>query len=149
MTPLVNYLLLGCLALYSLVLLVEALSGKRSRTVALEGGGLVAFLVILHLTTGFPTPARAFGGFSPLSAIAIMFGSVLTGIASQYVFYRKGRFTLRSFLKPMVISPIVLLPLLGSLQGITALEPIQLISFALLSFQNGFFWQTVLEREKV
>jgi hypothetical protein len=42
----------------------------------------------------------------------------------------------------------VLLPLLGSLQGVTSFETIQIISFGILSFQNGFFWKVVLEHAK-
>jgi len=148
MTPLINYLLVGCALLYGVFLLGEAFVGGTWRRAVLEGVLLFLFIGILRLTTGFPVPVRAFGGFSPLPAIAIMFACVLAGIAARYVFSRKGRFSWRSFLKPLVISPIVLLPLLGSLQGITNLEPIQLVSFALLSFQNGFFWETVLEHAK-
>lgn len=149
MIPVINYMLLGCVLLYSALLLVAAFSGKSRRGAAWEGALLILFVATLRITTGFPAPVRAFGGFSPVAAIGIMFGSVLVGIAARYVFYRQGRYTWRSFLKPLVISPIVLLPLLGSLEGVTTLEPIQLISFAMLSFQNGFFWETVLEREKV
>ena len=145
MIPAINYILLACVLLYGVVLFVEAFAGNWRRSV-LEGTLLIVFVCALRITTGFPAPAQAFGGFSPVAAIGIMFGSVLVGTAARYVFYRQGRYTWRSFLKPLVISPIVLLPLLGSLQGIATLEPIQLISFALLSFQNGFFWETVLER---
>jgi hypothetical protein len=49
-------------------------------------------------------------------------------------------------LKPLCVSPIVLLPLLGTLQGAMTLEPIQVLSFCLLSFQNGFFWRVIFER---
>jgi hypothetical protein len=44
------------------------------------------------------------------------------------------------------ISPILLLPLIGSIQAVKSLEAIQVASFALLAFQNGFFWQVVLQR---
>jgi hypothetical protein len=40
----------------------------------------------------------------------------------------------------------VLLPLIGSIQNINELDAMQTISFALLAFQNGFFWEVVLER---
>jgi hypothetical protein len=58
----------------------------------------------------------------------------------------KGTFSWPDLLKPLCISPIVLLPLIGSVQGMKGLESMQVISFALLAFQNGFFWQVVLER---
>lgn len=148
MPPLINYMLLACVVLYAALLLGEAVLGLNRRSIAWEGALLILFVATLRVTTGFPLPVQAFGGFSPMAAVGIMFASVLVGIAARYIFYRQGRYTWRSFLKPLVISPIVLLPLLGSLQGVAALEPVQLISFALLSFQNGFFWETVIERVK-
>jgi hypothetical protein len=36
---------------------------------------------------------------------------------------------------------------IGSLQG-AALEPVQLVCFTVLAFQNGFFWQQVLRDAK-
>jgi hypothetical protein len=77
-----------------------------------------------------------------------MFVAILLGVMAQYVFYLKGQFSGLDFVKPLCISPILLLPLIGSLQSVKELEPIQLVSFALLAFQNGFFWQTVLQRTK-
>lgn len=40
----------------------------------------------------------------------------------------------------------MLLPLLGTLQDASQLEAIQVVSFCLLAFQNGFFWKVVFER---
>ena len=75
-----------------------------------------------------------------------MFGAILLGAAARYIFYFKGEFSWLDFAKPLCISPLLLLPLIGSIQATKDLEPIQLISFALLGFQNGFFWQAVLAR---
>ena len=80
-------------------------------------------------------------------AIALMFGGVLLGIAATYVFNLSGAFSWRDFAKPLVASPIILLPMIGSVQG-AELESVQLISFAILAFQNGFFWQQVLKDAK-
>jgi hypothetical protein len=75
-----------------------------------------------------------------------MFLATLLGIAARYAFYLpRGRFSWLDFLKPISISPIVLLPLLGSVTGSGSLKDIQVLSFAFLAFQNGFFWQAVLE----
>jgi len=37
-------------------------------------------------------------------------------------------------------------PLMSSVETVRELQPVQVISFALLGFQNGFFWQTLFER---
>jgi hypothetical protein len=39
----------------------------------------------------------------------------------------------------------VLLPLISSVQAAGDLKPMQIVSFTLLAFQNGFFWQAVLD----
>jgi hypothetical protein len=52
----------------------------------------------------------------------------------------EGPFILREFAKPIFVSPIVLLPLLGAVTGAT-LDALQITSFWFLSFQNGFFWK--------
>lgn len=80
--------------------------------------------------------------------VIIMFVSILFGIAARYIFYLETKFAWLDFVKPLCISPILLLPLIGSLQGEGKLEAIQTISFALLAFQNGFFWQAVLAQAR-
>jgi hypothetical protein len=109
--------------------------------------GVIA--LTLFLTTGFPFPSsrQAFGGASPLLALALMFVGVLLGIAATYVFNLTGTFSWRDLARPLVVSPLVLLPLIGSLQGAN-LEPVQLVCFTVLAFQNGFFWQQVLRDAK-
>jgi hypothetical protein len=111
---------------------------------------LVAGALALRITTGFPFPTsrQAFGGgASPLLAVALMFVGVILGIAATYVFNMTGAFSWHDFARPLVVSPLVLLPLIGSLQG-AALEPVQLVCFTVLAFQNGFFWQQVLRNAK-
>jgi uncharacterized membrane protein YesL len=110
---------------------------------------LLAIVLLLNLMTGFPASStrQAFGGTPPLLAIALMFIGVLSGIAATYIFNLSGVFSWRDFARPLVASPIVLLPLIGSVQG-AELEPIQLVSFTILAFQNGFFWQQVLKDAK-
>ena len=80
-------------------------------------------------------------------AVTLMFAGVVLGIIATYIFNMTGAFSWRDFARPLVISPLVLLPLIGSLQG-AALEPVQLVCFTILAFQNGFFWQQVLRDAK-
>jgi uncharacterized membrane protein YesL len=100
---------------------------------------LLAIVLLLNLMTGFPASStrQAFGGAPPLLAIALMFIGVLSGIAATYIFNLSGVFSWRDFARPLV----------ASVQG-AELEPIQLVSFTILAFQNGFFWQQVLKDAK-
>jgi hypothetical protein len=146
----ITLLLAACFLSYALILLIEVLRTRRWKRFLLEFLALLAVAGLLHVTTGFPEPSRtrAFGGLGPLPAISLMFPCVLLGMAARYVFYLRGTFSWLSFLRPLCISPIVLLPLLGALAGTSRVEPIQLVSFSILAFQNGFFWRVVFEQAR-
>lgn len=148
MSPLTSYVLALFITLYAIVILVEAIATRRVKPALIQLVILAAVVAVLNATTGFPRPRVAFGGASPVTAIGIMFLCTVLGVAAHYAFYLEGTFSWRSLLKPLVISPIVLLPLIGSVQGAGRVETIQLISFAILAFQNGFFWKVVLEHAK-
>jgi len=148
MSPIITYTLLIFMASYGLFIIVELLVSRAAKRFILQAAILLGVFILLNVITGFPATRQAFGGVSPLASIGIMFVCILFGIAAHYLFYLKGRFFWRSFLKPLLISPIVLLPLIGSVQGASNIESIQLISFGFLAFQNGFFWKEVLERAK-
>ena len=150
MNPFITALLLLFSGLYLILLLIEGIITRSGKRVLIEAVLLCAFLFLLNRITGFPAPSsqQAFGGVSPLTAIGLMFVCTMLGIMAHYVFYLRGKFSWRAFLKPLVISPIVFLPLVGSVQSLTGLEPIQMISFAILAFQNGFFWKEVFGRVK-
>jgi hypothetical protein len=136
-----------CVAIYIAVIVVELFRTRRWKPFVWQLLALVALLVIDALITNAILGYVAFGaGNSPAMAIVIMFLGVLAGIAARYFFYLKSAFSWADLLKPLCISPIVLLPLISSVQAVKTLETTQLISFALLAFQNGFFWQVVLER---
>lgn len=146
MIAIVTYLLIVMLGTYGLIIVVEFAFSKNAKQFLIQLAFLFIVVVLLNFTTDFPQIRRSFGGTSPLIAIGIMFLCVAFGITARYVFYLKGEFSWRALAKPLVISPIVLLPLVGSVQASADLQTIQVISLAILSFQNGFFWVTVLER---
>ncbi|PYI91203.1 MAG: hypothetical protein DME97_14740 [Verrucomicrobia bacterium] len=102
----------------------------------------------LFVTTGFPRVHTTFGGGSPILGIGIVTLCTALGILAQYIFYLKKSFSWLKMLSPLVISPIVVLPLLASIQKSGDLDTLQLISFAFLAFQNGFFWRSVMENAK-
>jgi len=148
MSPIITYLLIIFLALFGLFIIIELMVGRAVKKFVTQAAILFVVIVFLKVTTGFPATRVAFGGVTPIVAISIMFVCTLIGIAGHYFFYMKGKFAWRTFLKPLVISPIVLLPLIGSVQGTSDLEYVQMISFGILAFQNGFFWKEVLEHAK-
>jgi hypothetical protein len=50
--------------------------------------------------------------------VAIMFAATMCGIVARYLFYlQSGQFTWLDCLKPLAITPIILLPLLSSIQS--------------------------------
>lgn len=148
MSPLITYALLIALGLYGLIVLLELIVSHGVKRFVMQAAVIVAVVILLNLTMGFPETRQSFGGVSAVVAIAIMFLCTVLGIAGHYFFYRRGKFSWTSFLKPMVISPIVLLPLMGSVPGASDVQAIQLISFGFLAFQNGFFWREVVARAK-
>ncbi len=149
MSPFITYALIAFMAAYGLVLAVDLVSRRAWKPVLLQVGILGLVIVLLHLAVDFPIPRRAFGGAAPLIAVVIMLVCTILGMAAQHVFYMEDRgFSWLAFVRPIVISPIVLLPLLGSVLGTPQLTNIQLVSFGFLAFQNGFFWKVVLERAK-
>jgi hypothetical protein len=139
----INSGLILCLALAGFLAVLDYFRRPSWRRTSMYGLaiGLISIGLIL------PTDRQAFGVASPILALGLMFTGVLSGIAATYVFNLSGPFSWRDFARPMVVSPLILLPLIGSLQGAT-LEPLQLICFTALAFQNGFFWQQVLRDAK-
>jgi hypothetical protein len=151
MPALINYALIACLAIALLLAVLDHVRRPSWHRFLIYVLGLGVIAGALFLTTGFPFPSsrRAFGGggASQLLALALMFVGMVLGIAATYVFNLTGTFSWRDLARPLVVSPLVLLPLIGSLQGAN-LEPVQLVCFTVLAFQNGFFWQQVLRDAK-
>jgi hypothetical protein len=143
----ISHILRICAAIYLLAIAVEFARTRRVRRFIWQIAVLLILIVLDGLITNAVTGRVSFGeGTSSGRVVLVMFVCVLLGIAARYVFYLKGAFAWLEFVKPLCISPIVILPLIGSVQGVKNLETMQIISFALLAFQNGFFWQVVLER---
>ena len=136
-----------CVAAYLIVILADLLRSRNFRRFALELLPLIALVIVDVFIASEVSGYLSFGaGTSPGRVIVIMFAAILSGVAARYIFYLNTKFSWLDFAKPLCISPILLLPLIGSVQGATDLQPMQVVSFALLAFQNGFFWQVVLER---
>ena len=130
----------ACAGLYLLVIIIEWWQSRNFLRFSLELLPLLGLIVIdlflASATAGYIT----FGADnSSLYVVLLMFIAILLGVSARYVFYLKGKFAWLDFCKPLCLSPLLLLPLIGSLQSIKSFEPIQIVSFVLLAFQNGFF----------
>jgi len=121
--------------------------GGSSRRAVAELLGLLLFLLLLSVATGFPTPVeqRAFGGSAAEWALSLIALGTVLGMAANYFFYLR-RFSLWSFLRPFFVSPIIILPLLGTLDQTASYGLVQLVSIFIIAFQNGFFWRTIFEK---
>jgi len=145
----ISELLKICAGFYLLVILADGIRSRSPNRFLLELLPLIGLIVIDLSITYASTGYIAFGaGASPTVVALIMFAAILLGIAARYVFYLRGEFSWLDFAKPLCIAPLLLIPLVGSVQAANDLKAIQVVSFALLAFQNGFFWQAVLQRSR-
>jgi len=142
----IAYILFFFIGCYGLIIILDLILTRAVKRCIIEVIILIAVIVLLNVTTGFPAYKQGFGGVSLIVAIGIMLVCTVLGMAARYVFYQGEKFSWWSFLRPLAISPLILLPLIGTMQGISEFEHIQLISFGVLSFQNGFFWREVFKK---
>lgn len=135
---------------YFIVIFTELIITWQLKRFLLELAAVVLGVCLALLVTHASTGRVAFGdGISPLWAVAFMFIATMFGIMARYIFYLQPKqFSWFDCLKPLAITPIILLPLIGSVQDARNLNGMQSITFAFLAFQNGFFWQTVLEKAR-
>jgi hypothetical protein len=148
MPVLITRLLLAVFALYAVYLFLAGIVRRSAKTLWMEGLGLIGAFLLLNWTTGFPAAREPFSQTSSTAAILVMFTFVAIGMLASYFFYLKGPFELKSFLRPLLVSPIVLLPLIGTVESNSEIESMQLICLVVLAFQNGFFWRIVFEHAK-
>jgi hypothetical protein len=146
MSPTITYLLMGCFFLLAVIAIYETFILRNLRLLIFQISAICILIFFLHISTGFPTPKIFFGGASPLLAILIMFVGTLMGIVAHYFFSKKESFNWQTFIKPLLVSPIIFLPSIGQVSDLDAVSPIQVITFTLIAFQNGFFWKGVFER---
>lgn len=151
MSPLINALIMLSLVVFAILVVVDLIRSKSLRRFLWQMAILVGAVAILSVTVGFPAASGrvAFGGgYSVELAIGVMFLGVILGMIARYIFHLgQSRFSWIDFARPMAVSPIVLLPLIGALER-GGIETLQLASLVILAFQNGFFWQQVLKDAK-
>ena len=139
-----------CVVAYSVAIVAELVLTRQFKRFLLELVAVVVVICLALLVTNASTGRVAFGeGLSPVWVVAIMFVATMCGIVARYLFYlQQGQFAWLDCLKPLAITPIILLPLISSIQSTGTLNNMQSVAFAFLAFQNGFFWQVVLEKAK-
>mgnify|MGYP006301507891 CR=1 FL=1 len=148
MTTIISYTLILSLAAYGIIILTEFSIQRSIKRFLIEGILLGTIILVYWLITDFPGSKSSFGNISSLNAIGLMFLFTILGIIGRYFFDQK-KFSWPSFIKPIFISPLILLPLIGSLGENSQIEKIQLISLSILAYQNGFFWNIILEKTKL
>ena len=139
-----------CVVLFIILILIEFVVRRHIWRLLFQLLLVGAISVLTLMLNNSATGKLSMGDAgSPTRVLLLMFVATICGIAARYVFYlNRGSFSFLDLFKPIVISPIVLMPLIGSVQSSGGLSPIQIVSFCVLAFQNGFFWQAVLEGAK-
>ena len=149
MSPFITAIFFCLIALIVLVTLIDFIFTRKIKNVLIKLSILIIIIFTLVLTTGFPKTRTTFGGTSSEFALIIICLSTVLGMVSDYFFYRKGKFSWRSFLKPLALGlTSILIPLVGLIQGISSFTFFQLIGLSLLAYQNGLYWKSFHEHTK-
>lgn len=86
-------------------------------------------------------------GPSPVLLVLLMFVSIILGTIAEYLFsLGRKKFSWTKMLRPALISPILLFPLVGLLQKSNELNTLAIVSLLIVAFQNGFFWREMIEK---
>jgi ABC-type Na+ efflux pump permease subunit len=104
------------------VTVLAAMTSRETRTLSSTGAKVVIVLYYLAL-----------------------FAVMLLGIVANYYYVHgiKGKPDVNQFWKPIIISPIIYY----AVYNLTANQPKNLVG-VFLAFQNGFFWQTIIDNAK-
>jgi hypothetical protein len=143
----------------SLIVLAVVLVGRRRShwPAALVSLGLAAVILWrflgapVDMGTTVPVIEVEPAGSLPWGLIGLLYLAMLAGMAAQYVYLKseRARFRWHLFVKPVLLSPVVFLPLLAGLQDHLDGGPWNLARLMLLfiAFQNGFFWKTLFDAQ--
>lgn len=143
------YLILSILGLIA-VLLVKSDSNRKKQVIfifAVIVGGSIAYIIIDLMMR--PDVIEK-GPSSMLSEIAwleiSLYFVMLAGMAAKYFYDAIGegntiQFQKWQFMKPIFVSPIVFGAIFVAMD-----ESTSALLLLIFSFQNGFFWQTVLNK---
>ena len=151
MPPNLNILCLIAASAYGVSILVRLRNSLRSRTIALlESVTLTVYLSFLHRWTGFPYSQIPFSASVGFGFLLLLLIAVISGILSSQVYHTDPSHRPNGYeiARPVMVAPLLLLPLLASLDSCGERTSLQNASFLLLAFQNGFFWRSLFARIK-
>lgn len=142
------YIVLSVIGLVSVLLLRSGWNGKKQASffllILVIGLILYGVINLIRLQTGdVPKGATSVLSTIPWLEIGLYF-VMLIGMAAKYFYDAIGegnkiQFQKWQFIKPILISPLVFGTIYSGLGEQTAK-----LLLLIFSFQNGFFWQTVL-----
>lgn len=155
------YVYPGVASAVILVALLLAEKGLRHYSRRLSVAAFLAFLILLVIMALLAQSAgrvtgtvESKGETSSLGwiMVALMYVAMTMGIIAQSYYFRDdgspAGYT--SWIKPTLASPIIFIPLLSSYQDtlstISSLSLAQLM-ILLVSFQNGFFWKVIFDKQ--
>jgi hypothetical protein len=148
---------LGIASALILVLLLVAEFAMPNRVRQMRLIALLLLLAVLVTTAVMLWPQSSIetkgeGSGAQWVMVALMYVAMTLGIVAQsYYFTGSGAPAgVSSWIKPTLASPIIFIPLLSSYQA--ALSSMSVVSIAdimilLVSFQNGFFWKVVFDKQ--
>jgi len=146
MDPFLTNILLLVITLYLLYISIKTIREKKLKEL-LGQVILVCFIVVvLNIFTGFPNTRESFGTGNVEFIVIYAFIAMLLGIVSNY-FYFNHKFCFYTFIRPILVSPMVFIPVLGVITSSSVDTKVQILSICLVAFQNGFFWRSIFEKE--
>ena len=148
MHPLLNTIVICLGVVYLMIVGLGFFEASKQRlSLWIEASFLLGYFLLLHAWTDFPRTMTSFSEPVSLTFLVSLQLSVVAGILSNRFFtaHADAPQSWSTLMRPLVVAPMLLLPLLGSLDGCGELTTIQTASFLLLGFQNGFFWRKVFQ----
>jgi hypothetical protein len=128
----------------------------RKRSAALFLGSIVVLVVLLWAyilyAPGSEIEAKAATSPTPWRMVLLMYVAMLFGIVAQAYYFTEdtGPAARTSSFKAALASPIIFIPLISSYQsslmnlGAFSIPELMIL---LVSFQNGFFWKVVFDKQ--
>jgi hypothetical protein len=113
-------------------------------------GSVTVYVALLYLVARFPEARPNFAVEADQGLIFLLvsvFACVIFGTVAEYFYgLANEAFSWRRLLTPLCVSPLVMLPLIGSLPNENQITTLQWVSLGFLGFQNGFFWRKIFEK---
>ena len=142
-------------AILAIVGIILILMTNRSLTERLCISGVIFIFALLAYYQAGVSSVSPFGSESAIyfgyydrigDFIVGLIGSIL-GIIGSHIFKNNFKINIKSIAKPLIVVPVVLIPTLKLIQESNDQSLVALIFLFCLSYQNGFFWEKVFEKD--